>query len=137
MLELAIQTILKLLDRIIPDPATRDAAKLELMKSENQQVISEMQASLSAIVTEGQSADRWTSRARPAFLYVMYVMLLFCLFGGILGIWYPQQIKQAAENVNALFKALPTDLYNLFGLGYLGYAGARSFDKWRGNSRKT
>jgi len=64
-------------------------------------------------------------------LYVMYFILLLCVFGGILGIWYPAQTRQAAENINALFRAIPSDLYTLFGLGYLGYTGARSFDKWR------
>jgi hypothetical protein len=86
---------------------------------------------------EAGSADPWTSRARPSFLYLMYVLLLLCVFGGILGIWYPSQTAQAAININALLKALPPDLYTLFGLGYLGYTGARSFEKWQfGKTKK-
>ncbi len=131
MFEVIIPFIFKLIDRIIPDEPARAAAKLELMKSENQQALSEMQASLSAIIAEGGSADKWTSRARPSFLYVMYAVIVLCFIGGIIGIWYPIQTQQAATNINALLRALPQDLYNLFGMGYLGYAGARSFDKWR------
>jgi hypothetical protein len=131
MMELIMGTVIKLLDRIIPDPMAREAAKLELLKSENRQTLSEMQTQLSAILAEAGSADKWTSRARPSFMYVMYFMLLLCVFGGIVGIWYPQETQMAAKNINALLKALPSDLYTLFGLGYLGYTGARSFDKWR------
>jgi len=124
--------VFSLIDKFIPDEEKRAAAKLEMMKTENQQVLSEMQASLSAVLAEAQSADPWTSRARPGFLYLMYAVIFLCVVGGIIGIWYPQDMQQAAQNMNALLKAIPTELYNLFGLGYLGYAGARSFDKWKG-----
>ena len=43
-----------------------------------------IQARLSAIVTEARSPDPWTSRARPSFLYVMYVMLLWAIPMGVL-----------------------------------------------------
>jgi hypothetical protein len=131
MLEIIMGTVIKLLDRIIPDPIAREAAKLELLKSENRQALNEMQSQLSAILAEASSADRWTSRARPSFLYVMYFILLLCVFGGIVGIWYPVETQAAAKNMGVLLKALPEDLYTLFGLGYLGYTGARSFEKWR------
>lgn len=131
MFETLLPFIFKLVDRILPDEPARAAAKLELMKTENQQLLSEMKESLSAIITEASSADPWTSRARPSFLYVMYAVIILCFFGAIIGIWYPAETQLAAGNVSALFKAIPTDLYHLFGLGYLGYTGARSFDKWK------
>jgi hypothetical protein len=34
-----------------------------------------------------------------------------------------------------LLNAVPDSLWWLFGAGYLGYTGARSFDKWRGVPR--
>lgn len=122
----------KVLDKIIPDPAQRDAAKLALLQAENQQALQEMQVQMSAIVEEAKSQDPWTSRARPSFLYLMYLILLLCMIGGIIGIWYPAQVNQAASNINVLFKAIPPDLYTLFGLGYLGYTGARSLEKFKG-----
>ncbi|NDE90868.1 MAG: hypothetical protein EB059_06995 [Alphaproteobacteria bacterium] len=131
MFETLFPFLFKLLDRIVPDEKARANAKLELLKSENQQLVTEMQASLSAIVTEGASQDPWTSRARPSFLYVIYITILSCFIGGIFGIWYPQETQQASVNINALLRAIPQDLYHLFGMGYLGYAGARSFDKWK------
>lgn len=131
MFETLFPFLFKIIDRILPDESTRQAAKLELVKTENQQALNEIQASLSAILAEANSADPWTSRARPSFLYVMYIVICSCFIGGIIGIWYPAQTVQAATNINALLKAIPSDLYTLFGMGYLGYTGARSFDKWR------
>jgi predicted Na+-dependent transporter len=132
MLQMLLPFLFNLVDRIIPDDKARAAAKLELMKTENQQVLSEMQTSLSAIVVEGSSNDVWTSRARPSFLYVMYAVIILCFVGGIIGVWYPDETQNAAKNIHALLNAIPTDLYHLFAMGYLGYTGARSFDKWRG-----
>ncbi len=34
---------------------------------------------MTAIVAEANSADPWTSRARPSFLYVMYALLLWAI----------------------------------------------------------
>jgi len=125
----------KLIDRLIPDPAQREQAKLALFQAEGQQALQEMQVSLSAILAEANSADPWTSRARPTFLYVIYSILLLCVVGAIIGIWWPQQTFQAAENLSKLLGAIPENLWWLFGAGYLGYTGARSFDKWRGADR--
>ena len=46
-----------------------------------------------------------------------------------------QEVFQAAENLSKLLNAVPESLWWLFGAGYLGYTGARSFDKWRGVPR--
>ncbi len=126
-----VSPILKIIDKVIPDPAERDRIKLELMKTENQQMLDEAKTQLSAILAEEQSADPWTSRARPSFLYIMYLVILFCMTGGIIGIWFPAAMHQAADNINALLRAIPDSLWSLFGIGYLGYTGARSLDKWK------
>lgn len=127
-----LTSLFGLIDKIIPDPKARDEAKLKLMQAEGQQALAEIQASLSAILAEAQSADPWTSRARPSFLYLIYLVILLCVGGGIIGIWYPAEMKQAAENMRALLLAVPESLWTLFGIGYLGYTGARSFDKVKG-----
>ena len=79
-----------------------------------------------------RAATNWTSRARPTFLYVMYAAIGLCFGGGVLGIWWPDHVTTAAQNIGNLLGAIPDDLWWLFGAGYLGYTGARSFDKWRG-----
>lgn len=122
----------KVLDRVLPDPVARDKARAELVRLQQEGALDEVRTQLSAILAEAASPDPWTSRARPAFLYVMYAVIVGCLVGGIIGIWWPSQVAVAAQNVSALLGAIPESLWWLFGAGYLGYTGARSFDKWRG-----
>lgn len=125
----------RLIDRLAPDPAEREKAKLALLQAEGQLALQEMQTSLSAILAEANSADPWTSRARPTFLYVIYGVILLCVLGAIIGVWWPTHVLQAVENLNKLLGALPESLWWPFGAGYLGYTGARSFDKWRAAAR--
>jgi hypothetical protein len=124
--------VAQVIDRLLPDSAAREQAKVALLAQEGRQALSEMEVALSAILAEAQSADPWTSRARPTFLYVMYAAIGLCFGGGVLGIWWPDHVTTAAQNISNLLGAIPDDLWWLFGAGYLGYTGARSFDKWRG-----
>lgn len=59
----------------------------------------------------------------------MYCVIAACSLGGILSVWWPDQVALAAVNVGQLFAAIPDELYWLFGTGYLGYSASRSFDK--------
>lgn len=122
--------------RLLPnDPDAENKAKLALLEVQQTGALSELQASMGAILAEAQSADPWTSRARPTFLYLMYAVILLAFAGGVLGIWFPNHVAQAADNIGKLLAAIPDSLWWLFGAGYLGYTGARSFDKWRGTAR--
>ena len=56
-----------LIDKIIPDPEARDRAKLELLKLEGSQELETIRTRMSAIIAEANSADPWTSRARPSW----------------------------------------------------------------------
>ena len=47
-----------LLDKIIPDPKARDAAKLELLKLEGIQDMERTRAQMAAVLAEAQSTDR-------------------------------------------------------------------------------
>jgi hypothetical protein len=134
MLELAslIPAVANLIDKIIPDPQAREQAKLALLQAENQQALEELKLQLSAILAEAQSPDPWTSRARPTFLYLIYSIIATEVIGSIIGIWFPDQVFQAAKNLKDLLGAIPSDLWWLFGAGYLGYTGARSFEKAKG-----
>ena len=86
---------------------------------------------MSAILAEAKSSDAWTSRARPSFLYLMYLVIVSTFVGGIVGIWHPEEVTTAAQNIANLLAAIPETLWWMFGTGYLGYTGARSFDKMK------
>ena len=127
-----IGPVAKLIDKIIPDPEARDRAKLELIKLEGSQEMEQLKVQLSAIVAEAQSADPWTSRARPSFLYVMYALLLWVIPMGLIAATHPEMAASIAQGMNAYLAGIPEPLYALFGTGYLGYTAAREWGKMRG-----
>ncbi len=135
LLEGLISPIAKLIDKIIPDPQARDAAKLELLKLQGSQEMEAIRTQLSAIVAEAQSPDPWTSRARPSFLYVMYALLLWSIPMGLIAAAQPEMARAIASGMNGYLAGIPEPLYALFGTGYLGYTAARAWGKARGVDR--
>lgn len=135
LLEALISPIAGIIDKIIPDPKARDAAKLELLKLQGAQEMEAIRTQLSAILAEAQSSDPWTSRARPAFLYVMYVLLLWSIPMGLIAAAQPQMADDIASGMNAYLSSIPEPLYALFGTGYLGYTAARTWGKLKGVDR--
>ena len=127
-----IGPITKILDKIIPDKEARAKAQLELIKLEGSQEMELIEARLQAIVAEANSRDPWTSRARPSFLYVMYVLILTALPMGLLSAFNPSAANDIASGMNAYLSGLPEPLYALFGTGYLGYTAARQWGKVKG-----
>jgi hypothetical protein len=90
-------------------------------------------AQMEMITAEAKSSDPWTSRARPTFMYVFYLILLTCgIFAPAIGVFFPQTMTVFFTNMGLGFKAIPSDLYALFGAGYLGYTGFRTFEKVKG-----
>ena len=132
LLNTLIGPITKLLDKIIPDKEARAKAQLELIRLEGTQEMDMIEARLQAIVAEANSKDPWTSRARPSFLYVMYVLILTALPMGLLSAFSPATAKDIASGMNAYLAGLPEPLYALFGTGYLGYTAARQWGKVKG-----
>ena len=132
LLDSLIGPIASIIDKVIPDKAAREKAKLELIKLEGSQEMQHVEARLSAIIAEAQSTDPWTSRARPSFLYVMYAMILWALPMGLIAAFRPEAAHDIAAGMNAYLAGLPEPLYALFGTGYLGYTAARQWGKAKG-----
>ena len=135
MLEAIVAPLSKLLDKIIPDPQARDSAKLELLKLEGDQETAAISRQLQAIVVEAQSIDPWTSRARPSFLYMMYVLILWAIPMGLIAAADPRMAKGIGDGMTGYLRGLPEELYALFGTGYLGYTAARAWGKSKGVER--
>jgi hypothetical protein len=130
-----IGPITSLIDKIIPDPRARDAAKLELIKLQGSQDMDAIRVQISAIIAEAQSSDPWTSRARPSFLYVMYLIVLWALPMGVLAAFNPAMARDIGAGMNAYLAGIPDPMWTLFGTGYLGYTAARSWGKVKGVER--
>lgn len=132
IIEGIIGPIASLIDKIIPDPKARDAAKLALLKLQGGQELEALSMQLSAVLAEAHSNDPWTSRARPSFLYVMYAIILWSVPMGLIAAVRPEAAAQIATGMNAYLNGLPEPLYALFGTGYLGYTVARQWGKAKG-----
>ena len=135
LIESLVGPIASIIDKVIPDKEARAKAKLELLALEGTQELRQIEARLAAIVAEARSADPWTSRARPSFLYVMYAMILWALPMGVLAAFNPRVAGDIASGMNAYLNGLPEALYALFGTGYLGYTAARQWGKVRGTDK--
>lgn len=135
LVETLIGPLASLLDKLIPDKEARARAKLELLQLEGSQELRTIEARLAAIVAEAGSQDPWTSRARPSFLYVIYVLLLWSLPMGVLAAFSPATARDIAAGMNAYLAGIPEPLYALFGTGYLGYTAARQWGKVKGVDR--
>ncbi|KTT74704.1 holin family protein [Sphingomonas endophytica] len=129
MLDTIIGPVAGLLDKLIPDPRAREAAQRELLRLEGTQELERVKAQMAAVLAEAGSADPWTSRARPSFLYVMYALLLWSIPMGLIAAVKPDAALAIAHGMNAYLNGLPEPLYALFGTGYLGYTVAREWGK--------
>ena len=122
----------KLIDKIFPDPEARDKAKLELLRMEREGELEQVKTQLSAIMAEAQSADPWTSRARPSFLYVVYILLLWAIPMGVLTVFNPSAAAHFTEGFKAWLSSIPEPILTLFGTVMLGYVVGRSWEKTKG-----
>jgi len=121
----------EVIDRVIPDPKAREAAKLQLVQQAQEGKLKEVEHQLSAIVAEAQSKDPWTSRARPTFLYVVYLLILTSIPMALIHAFNPELALRLIEGFHGWLAAIPESIITLFGVGYLGYTGARSYDKYK------
>ena len=97
LLDAIIGPLAGLIDKVVPDPKAREAAKLELLRLEGSHELERIKAQMAAVLAEAGSADPWTSRARPSFLYVMYVLLLWSIPMGIIAAIRPGSFTVAAD----------------------------------------
>jgi hypothetical protein len=120
----------KLIDRLLPDEAARTEAQANLAQMQMNGELQELQIQMSAITAEASSADPWTSRARPAFLYVFYVILaVMVIVAPMIGLRFPDLMDLYYMNVAKGFAAIPTEVWWTFTTGYLGYGGLRTLEK--------
>jgi hypothetical protein len=122
----------KIIDKLFPDPAERERARFELLKMEQAGELEQIKVQMSAILAEAQSADPWTSRARPSFLYVVYILLLWAIPMGVLTVFNPHAAAHFTEGFKAWLASIPEPILTLFGTVMLGYVVGRSWEKTKG-----
>lgn len=118
-----------IIDKVIPDPKARAEAKQKLAELEQQGELKQIGMQLAAILVEAKSNDAWTSRARPSFMYVMYIYILAAIPFGLLFVWKPDAAAAATQGVALWLESIPGEMWTLFGVGYLGYTFNRTKEK--------
>lgn len=124
----------KIIDRIWPDPAQRDAAKLELFKAQQEGAFKEMEeqfalakaqidvnaveaASTNTMVSGWRPFIGWTCGSAFAYKFVLAPMLVFAL--AIAG----KPVTLPVLDISEMYPVL---------LGMLGLGGLRTFEKIKG-----
>lgn len=122
----------KLIDKLFPNPEEKAKAQLELLKMQQDGELEGVRVQISAIMAEAQSTDPWTSRARPSFLYVVYILILWAIPMGVLFVFNPEAAGRFTEGFKAWLNAIPEPILTLFGTVMLGYVVGRSWEKTKG-----
>lgn len=107
----------KLIDKLFSSPEEKAKAQLELLKLQQSGELDFMKVQLSAIITEAQSSDPWTSRARPTFLYMCYILILAGIPMGIISAISPSTGQNIASGFGAWLEAIPSEIVTLMGIG--------------------
>lgn len=69
------------------------------------------------------------------FMYVIYILILSAIPMGIVFAINPALSANIIAGFGAWLKAIPSDLYALFGAGYLGYGAFRTVEKSKGAAK--
>ncbi|MHA1676173.1 MAG: 3TM-type holin [Candidatus Njordarchaeales archaeon] len=129
----------KIIDRVIPDKMNQEekaklAHELQMEVSKQEGKIEDARAG--NIQAEAKSNDPWVSRARPTLMWVMYFVIIFnYIFIPLLKmtVLFIVAITGKLMPVEMFVPiVIPANLWYLFGVGYTGYAGARSYEKVKG-----
>lgn len=109
----------KLIDKLIPDPAAKDAAKLELLKLQQSGELAAMTAQTEINKVEAANSSIFVSGWRPAIGWVCAAAMCYqYLARPFLGAFYPV----------LAFPGLDENLWQLM-MGMLGLGGLRTFEK--------
>jgi hypothetical protein len=119
----------KIIDKVIPDPAQKAAAQLELLKLQQSGELDKLKTEMSVLLAEAQSQDKWTSRARPSFLYLCYFLIGFGVPMGIVSAISPNTAVNIANGFGGWLKAIPEIFYDMMTWVMSGYILGRSAEK--------
>lgn len=122
---------------LFPSKAEKDLAKVRLIEMQQRGEMADIEMGFELIKQEAKSKDPFTSRARPSFMYVFYLIVLLAIPLGIVSAFAPNTAVAIADGMRAWWDALPSELWYTFMVGFTGYSTLRTIDKARvGNGKK-
>ena len=116
----------KLIDKLIPDPAARDAAKLDLLKLQQSGELAAMLAQTEINKVEAANTSVFVSGWRPAIGWVCALAMAY---------QYLVRPFLVAFHPALAFPGLDDNLWQLLA-GMLGLGGLRTFEKVNGVASK-
>jgi hypothetical protein len=120
------------INKVWPDPTDKAKAEAITIQAASDAALATMKQSMSVMLAEASSSDKWTSRARPSMMYVMYVMILASIPMGVIFAFAPEHAQGIIAGVQKWLAAIPDTLWQMFGFCFLGYTGGRTFEKIKG-----
>lgn len=115
----------KLIDDFIttafPTPEAKASALAIQLKSTTDAFMDKFKAQTAIMLAEASSQDKWTSRARTSFLYVMYMLILTSIPFSVLFAFRPDIAKDVVEGFHSWLAALPDDFMSTFKTVMFGY----------------
>ena len=128
-----VKSITELIDQFHVSPEQKAqiqqaAQQLEVQRDQIEAARDEALAELQSknITAETTSEDAYVRRARPTFLYVMIIGIAFSI------IIFP--ILNLITHRGLQMVEIPEGYLQLFGISFLGYTGARTWEKTRGTT---
>ena len=126
MLQELLPFAVKLIDKILPDPAAQDAARLELLKLQQSGELAAMTAQTEINKAEASNPSVFVSGWRPAIGWVCALAM---------GYQYLARPLMVAFMPALAFPGLDDNLWQLM-MGMLGLGGLRTFEKTQGVASK-
>lgn len=123
------------INKVWPDPLDKAKADALTIQAASDAALGSLKQSMSVMLAEASSADKWTSRARPSMMYVMYFMILASIPMSLLYAVDPAHAQGIATGLQKWLAAIPDTLWQLFEFCFLGYTGSRTFEKVKGVSK--
>jgi Holin of 3TMs, for gene-transfer release len=145
-----VATLFKsVMDEIRLSPEQKQAAQQALLEHHDKiaQMDADLEAKLAAVQGENiraetQSEDPYVRRARPTFLYAMIAAIFFSLVLAPLIQMLGTAVSAMAGHISFMQALsavhvldIPDSYLELFGVGFLGYTGARSWEKTKGAAK--
>lgn len=120
MLATILGLVPSILDKVIPDPAERDKAKLEFMKQQQSGLLTELQGQIDIIQEEAKSEHWLTANWRPLTMLTFVVIIAnnYILYP-YLSLFWPEAPQLS----------IPPDMWDLLKIGLGGYVVGRSAEK--------
>jgi hypothetical protein len=118
-----------IVDKVIPNSTQNETLKLAIKKSIGEGEICEQLKLIDVALAQANSNDKWTSRARPGFLYVMYIFILAAIPMGFVDAIDPHFFKAVTTGMQSWLCGLPPLFWDVLKYGFISYVGGRSLEK--------